>query len=159
MPLTCASVTKCCRSWLVCSCIVGVAVLSGCSHEPFPTGDVSGTVTYGGERIAQGKITFISSTGDFGSATINEGLYIVRAPIGRCKIEIQAQSNENKYAIPPQQMKMAMSKMKQMREKGMKVPDEPLQAAQSTTISFPQKYAFADTSGLEFEVKAGTQTK
>jgi len=49
--------------------------------------------------------------------------------------------------------------MKAMKEKGMNVPDEPPQVAKRTTINLPEKYKFADKSGLEFEVKAGTQTK
>ena len=161
MPLTCGSVTKWCRSWLVCTCILGLAVFSGCSGgEPFPTGEVSGTVTYKGERISLGKITFISTgeEGYFGSDIINDGSYTVKAPLGLCKIEIQMQSGENKYAVSPQQFKMMRGKMKQMREKGMNVPDGPT-LAKRTTINFPAKYKVADRSGLEFEVKAGKQTK
>ena len=161
MPLTCGSVTKWCRSWLVCTCILGLAVLSGCSGgETPPTGEVSGTVTYQGKRISLGKITFISmgETGDFGSATINDGFYTVKAPLGLCKIEIQMHSEENKYAVSPQQMKMIKSKVKAMREKGMNVPDEP-SLLKRTTINLPQKYKFADSSGLGFDVQAGTQTK
>jgi hypothetical protein len=139
-----------------------VAVLSGCSggQQTFPTGEVSGTVTYGGERISQGKITFISTeTGNFGLAAINDGSYTVKAPLGMCKIEIQVQSTENQYTIPPQQRKMVESKMKELREKGVKVPDQPLEGAKAPTIKLPEKYKSADTSGLQFDVQAGTQTK
>jgi hypothetical protein len=163
MPLTCGSATRWCRSWLVCACTLGLAAFSGCSggQGTFPTGDVSGTVTYKGERIPLGKITFISTggTGNFGSATINDGAYTVKAPLGLCKVEVQAQSDENKYTVTPQQMKMIESKMKAMREQGMKVPDKPPVATKRTSIELPEKYKFADKSGLEFEVKAGTQTK
>jgi hypothetical protein len=163
MPLPCSLVTKWCRSWLVCTCILGLAVFSGCSRgqRTFPTGEVSGTVTYKGERISLGKITFISTdgTGNFGSDIINEGKYTLKAPLGLCKIELQIQSDENKFAVTPQQMKMIKSKMKAMKEQGMNVPDELPQVTKKTTINLPEKYKFADQSGLEFEVKAGTQTK
>ena len=161
MRLTRSSVTKWCRSWLVCTCILGLAVFSGCSGGgTFPTGEVSGTVKYKGEPISLGKITFISTagTGNFGTGIINDGSYTVKAPLGPCKIEIQLQTDENKYAVTPQQMKMIKSKMKAMREKGMNVPDEPTQLKR-TTIKLPEKYKFADISGLGFEVQAGTQTK
>jgi hypothetical protein len=122
---------------------------------------VSGTVKYKGERISLGKITFISTagTGNFGTGIINDGSYTVKAPLGPCKIEIQLQTDENKYAVTPQQMKMIKSKMKAMKDKGVKVPDEPPQATKRPTIELPEKYKFADQSGLEFEVKAGKQTK
>ena len=163
MPLTRGSVTKWYRSWLVCACVLGLAVFSGCSggQRTFPTGEVSGTVTYKGERISLGKITFISTggTGDFGSDIINDGSYKLKAPLGLCKIEIQLQSDENKYAVTPQQMKMIKAKMKQMRDQGMKVPDELPQATKKPAVNIPEKYKFADTSGLELEVKSGKQTK
>jgi hypothetical protein len=163
MPLTCGSVTRWSRRRLVCTCILGLAVFSGCSggKGTFPTGEVSGTVTYKGKPIFLGKITFISTgvEGNFGSAIINDGAYTVKAPLGLCKIEIQMQSDENKYAVTPQQLKMIKAKMKAMRDQGMKVPDEPPQVTKRPTVSLPEKYKFADKSGLEFEVKAGSQTK
>jgi hypothetical protein len=164
MPLIRSSVTKWRRRWLVCACTLGLAVFPGCSGggpRTFPTGEVSGTVKYKGEPISQGKITFISTggTGDFGTGTINDGAYKVKAPLGMCKIEIQIQSDENKGAIPPQQMKMVKAKMKALRDQGAKIPDEPPQATKRPTVNIPEKYKFADQSGLELEVKSGKQTK
>jgi hypothetical protein len=161
MPLTCGSVGKWCRGWLVCTCVLGLAVSSGCSSGTFPTGEVSGTVKFKGEPISQGKITFISTdgTGNFGSDIISDGAYKIKAPLGLCKIEIQVQSNENKYAVSQQQFKMMRGKMKEMKAKGMDVPDEPPQLAKKPTLNFPEKYKVADQSGLEFDVKAGEQTK
>jgi hypothetical protein len=164
MPLTCGSLTKGCRSWLLCTCTLALAAFSGCSgggERTFPTGEVSGTIKYKGEPISQGKVTFISKggTGDFGSGAITDGAYTVKAPQGLCKIEIQIQSDENKYAVTPEQMKMIKSKMKQMKDQGMNVPDEPPQLAKRPTVDLPQKYKIADQSGLEFEVKSGKQTK
>jgi hypothetical protein len=154
---------KRCRSWLVGTCILGLAIFSGCSAEDgtFPTGEVTGTVAYKGQRISMGKITFISTgrEGYFGSDIINDGFYTVKAPLGPCKVEIQMQSDENKYAVSPQQMKMIKSKLKAMKKQGLKVPDEPPQATKKTTFDLPEKYKFADKSGLEFDVKEGTQTK
>ncbi len=162
MPSTCDSVTKWRRSWLVGTCILGLAAFAGCSagSRTFPTGKVTGKVTYKGEPISLGKITFISTggTGDFGSDIINDGVYTLDAPLGLCKIEIQIQTDENKYAITPQQQKMIKSKMKAMKDQGMKVPDE-LSVTKKTTINLPEKYKFAEKSGLELEVKAGKQSK
>ena len=135
---------------------------AGCSSglRTFPTGEVSGKITFKGEPISLGKITFITtgSTGDFGTGIINDGAYTLDAPLGLCKIEIQMQTDENKGAVPPQQMKMIKAKMKAMKDKGMKVPDE-LPVTKKTTFNLPEKYKFADKSDLQFEVKAGKQTK
>jgi hypothetical protein len=142
-----------------------VAVLSGCSdgQPTFPTGEVSGTVTYQGERISQGQIKFISKdTGNFATAAIKDGSYTVKAPLGMCKIEIQVQSTEIGAVppqVPPQLKAMVEAKKKEMRDKGMQVPDELPQGTKGAAINLPDKYKSADTSGLEFEVKAGTQTK
>jgi hypothetical protein len=163
MRLSCGSVTRWCRGRLVCTCILGLAVFSGCSGRQgaFPTGEVSGKVTYKGTPIPLGKITFISTGGEgnFGSDIINDGAYTVKAPLGRCKIEIQMQSDENKYAVTPQQMKMIKAKMKAMKDQGMKVPDELPHVTKRPTVNLPEKYKYADRSGLEFEVKDGKQTK
>jgi hypothetical protein len=68
------------------------------------------------------------------------------------------QTDENKYAVSPQQMKMIKAKMKAMKDQGMKVPDE-LPVTKKSNFSLPDKYKMADKSGLELEVKAGKQTK
>jgi hypothetical protein len=164
MPSTCGSATQWRRSWLVCTCALGLAVFLGCSSDgprTFPTGEVSGTVKYKGQPISLGKITFISKggTGDFGTGAINDGAYTVKAPLGPCKIEVQMQSDENKNTVSPQQLKMIKAKMKAMRDQGMKVPDELPQVTKRTAVNLPEKYKFADRSGLELEVKEGKQTK
>jgi len=162
MPLTFGTDSKWRRSWLVGTCILALAAFSGCSggREPFPTGEVSGKVTYKGQPISLGKITFISTGGGgyFGTGIINDGSYTLKAPLGPCKIEVQVESDENKYAVSPQQEKMIKAKMKAMRDQGMNVPDPP-QLTKRPKIDLPEKYKFADQSGLQFEVKAGTQSK
>src|SRR5262249_40041295 len=100
-----------------------------------------------------------AGTGNFGTGIINDGSYTGKAPLGQCKIEIQLQSDENKYAVTPQQMKMIQSKMKNMKDKGVKGTEQLPQVTKRPTIELPEKYKFADQSGLEFEVKAGKQTK
>jgi hypothetical protein len=137
-------------------------VFAGCSSggRTFPTGQVSGKITFKGEPISLGKITFISTgeAGDFGTGIINDGVYTLLAPLGPCKIEVQLQSDENKYAVSPHQMKMVKSKMKAMRDKGMKVPDD-VPVTKKSTINLPDKYKFADKSDLVFEVQSGKQTR
>ena len=46
-----------------------------------------------------------------------------------------------------------------IRPDRVKVPEEQPQVTKRPTIDLPDKYKFADQSGLEFEVKAGKQTK
>jgi hypothetical protein len=162
MPATCDSVIPWRNSWLVVPCISGMMVFAGCSSNgrSFPTGEVSGKITFKGEPISLGKVTFISTgpAGDFGTGTINDGAYTLDAPLGLCKIEVQMDTDDNKNAIPPQQMKMIKAKMKAMKDQGMKVPDE-LPVTKKSTFSLPDKYKFAAKSGLELEVKSGKQSK
>ncbi len=157
MPSTCDSVIK----WFGVAFVVALMALTGCSRgsRTFPTGIVSGKVTFKGEPISLGKITFITKegSGDFGTGIINDGAYTLDAPLGLCKIEIQMQTDQNKYAVSPQQMKMIKSKMKAMKDQGMNVPDEP-PVTKRSTFTLPEKYKYADKSGLEFDVKTGKQT-
>jgi hypothetical protein len=152
--------------WLACACILGLAASSGCgsrSGRTYAMGEVSGTVKYKGQPISEGKITFISTgaEGDSGTGAIIDGEYAVpNAPAGMCRIEIHIQTNENLYAINPQQMKMMKSQMAKMKAQGMQVPDEQeLKSAKKSTIDLPAKYKSAKTSGLELDVKTGKQTK
>jgi hypothetical protein len=143
-------------------CIIGLTGFVGCTPGPrtFPTGEVSGKVTFKGEPISLGKITFISTgaTGDFGTGIINDGAYTLDAPLGMCKVEVQMQTDDNKYAVSPQQMQMIKAKMKAMKDQGMKVPDE-IPVTKKSNFTLPDKYKMADKSGLEFDVKAGKQPK
>jgi len=162
MPVTRNSLITWRRSWLVGGCIFGLTVIAGCSSNgrTFPTGEVSGKVSFKGEPISYGKITFISTgaTGDFGTGIINDGAYTLDAPLGPCKVEMQMQTDENKYAVSPQQMKMIKAKMKAMKDQGMKVPDE-LPVTKKSSFSLPEKYKMAEKSGLVLDVKTGKQTK
>jgi hypothetical protein len=124
-------------------------------------GEVSGTVTYKGEPISQGKITFISTGGAGDSATgnITDGKYSVpNAPAGNCQIEIHMQTTENLYAMSPQQEKMMKAQMAKMKAQGMQVPDD-VKRAKKNTFDLPAKYKTAKSSGLQFEVQTGKQTK
>src|SRR5262249_38748420 len=114
MPVTCDLVITWRRSWHIGICVLGLAAIAGCSSSgrTFPTGEVSGKITFKGEAISLGKITFISTgaTGDFGTGIINDGVYKLDAPLGPCKIEVQMQTDETKYSVSPQQMKMIKAK-------------------------------------------------
>lgn len=162
MPSSCNSFTPWRHGWFAGACILGLWAFAGCSGGPrtFPTGEVSGKITFKGEPISLGKITFISTgaSGDFGTGIINDGAYTLDAPLGPCKIEVQMQTDENKYAVSPQQMKMIKAKMKAMKDQGMKVPDE-LPVTKKSTFSLPDKYKMADKSGLTCDVQKGKQNK
>src|SRR5439155_10082039 len=130
--------------WLARACILGLAACLGCgsrSGRSYPTGEVSGTVLYKGQPLSQGKITFISTgaAGDSGTGDIIDGKYSVpNAPAGMCQIEIHIQTNENLYAVNPQQLKMMKAQMAKMKAQGMQVPDEEqLQRTKKNTIDLP----------------------
>jgi hypothetical protein len=148
------------------ACILGLFASSGCSQSgrTYPTGEVSGTVKYKGQPIGQGKITFMSTgaAADFATGDIVDGQYTVtNAPAGKCQIEIQMQTDENRGAIPPMMMKMMKSKMAQAKAQGTQVPDEEqaLKLAKKSTFDLPAKYKNVKTSGLELDVQTGKQTK
>jgi hypothetical protein len=151
--------------WLAWACILALAACSGCgsrSGRAYPMGEVSGTVTYKGQPISQGKITFIgTAAGDSATGQIIDGKYsLPNAPAGKCQIEIHIQTEENLYAVSPQQEKMMKAQMAKMRAQGMQVPDEKeLKRARKNPVDLPAKYKTAKSSGLELDVQTGKQTK
>jgi hypothetical protein len=158
-------------SWRAYGVILGLSAFLGCSNSArtYPSGNVSGTVSYKGEPIAKGAITFISTgpAGDVATGGITNGVYNVHdAPVGECKIQIlvQGESSGTGSTRPENQMKMMKGQMKMARDSGMQIPDDvKMEAApkkkKKTPSAFPEKYTNADLSGLKYEVTTGTQTK
>ena len=66
------------------------AALTGCGDEKQPA---RGTVTWNGQPVASGIITFVSTEGTLirEGAVIQDGAFLVRVPPGKYKIELNAQ--------------------------------------------------------------------
>lgn len=136
---------------------VGIVVLGllllmvgGCGSS---TGSVSGTVTYKGEPLKAGRVTFTSGdkTGQGFPAEIDEnGKYsISKIPPGDYKVCV-----ETEYLKPSPQMAMAA------KTRPKDAPGGPAGAtARAQFYKFiPQKYAMPEQTPLSFKVTGGSQT-
>jgi hypothetical protein len=115
--------------WTLAAALV---VLAGCGRGG--TGEVTGKVTYKGDVLPGGMVTFIAENGKAESARIAEdGSYkVANIPVGRARITVTTQ--------PPVKL-------------GAKEPFEPL----GKYIEIPPRYRDADISGLSLSVKRGSQ--
>jgi len=115
-----------------------LALAAGCGDGP-ATGEVTGTVKVDGQTPPAGSsITFFPADGKSPSAgaTLDDGRYTVRVPVGRARVEIR---------VP--------------RPKARPGPKAHGPGAEGGWIeeSLPAKYN--DKSELTFEVKSGTNKK
>jgi hypothetical protein len=116
------------------SLLVITAACGPRSSEP-PVAPVEGKVTQKGKALGGGTILFVHKLGRPYSADINsDGTYKLNVAIGECKVAVdwREAGKEEKGGKP-----------------GMIVPGKRLVA---------EKYTEATTSGLSYEVKAGTNT-
>ncbi len=102
-------------------------------------GEVSGRVTFGGEPLALGTITFINSDGSVTQGNVEDGSYrIAKVPVGPAKITVSAHQSP----IPPQMLD--------------KVQAPP--AFHRKFVPIPQRYQRIDHSGLTYTEVLGKQT-
>jgi len=118
------------------------------------TGTVSGKVTYKGQLVKGGNVTFVSAQGrPSGSASIKEdGTYKVeRVATGPVKICVETESlnparrsKAVKYSPPP----------------GQKAPHgfAPGPDTSHLYVRIPPQYKDVETTDLDYQVKGGSQT-
>jgi hypothetical protein len=121
--------------------LVLLAVL-GCG-EKTNEGEVSGTVTYQGQPLPQGTVTFFDSSNKYlASSAIVKGTYAISAPlkmpIGPVKVAVTTPSSSSGGR----------------RSRGVAKSKS---GERMTVISIPAKYGSADQSGLIYTVKPGSQ--
>ena len=117
--------------------VLAMLFASGCGGRPM--GEISGTVTFRGERLALGTITFISADGSVAQGNVEDGLYhIAKVPIGAATIAVFAHPSP----IPP-------NLLDQVR---------PPPAYRKKFVPIPQRHHNADQSGLTYKVVRGKQT-
>ena len=111
-----------------------LALLAGCDRG---WGEVSGTVRYKGKPLPMGAIAFLDETNGVQSSLIDsDGKYAVsKVAAGKAKITVTAP------------MPIFMKGDKAGPKRLAKMPKD-----------FPARYADAEKSGLEREVKTGSQT-
>jgi hypothetical protein len=127
-----------------CLLLAGLfAVSAGCSARK---GTVSGKVTVEGKPLQRGLITFLSQVGnkEAANAAIIDGKYETGEILaGPTKVVIAHGLDQSRGAEGPEKAK----------DRGDALPQEKRNATAQTV---PDKYMSADSSGLEFTVKPGT---
>ena len=109
----------------------------GCGRNE---GTVQGTITYKGQPLTEGNVSFASEKGQVVTGPIDKsGRYVVgRVPLGPAKVTVQV---FNAASAPP--LSFAA------------VPKTPGTAG--TSITIPLRYAVANQSGLRHTVTPGSQ--
>lgn len=112
-------------------------IVTGCGKR---TGEVSGTVSYQGQPVSSGSVTFFDKNNQVvGSSVITAGKYKVQqVPVGAVTITVIS-------APPPSKVK-----------KGTAPPDKDAVSADEG-VAIPPEYGKPDKSGLTYQVKPGPQ--
>jgi hypothetical protein len=136
----------------------GLLLLAGCGGGK---GEINGEVTYQGEPVSLGRITFSSEVGKHpvASAYIIRGKYTIKDfPAGPVKIGIESFE-------PPRKEQLDEARKGPSPAEGMKsyrkIPPELEELANGPPLKYvpiPPTYANPDKSGLEYTVESGSQT-
>jgi hypothetical protein len=100
---------------------------------------VTGKVTYNGKTLTSGTVGFLGEGGASDSAIIAaDGTYTAtKVPLGTVKVSVATSAPQGGGTMP-------------------QMPALPGMPAAQEAIPIPQKYRDANTSGLTFEVKRGS---
>ncbi len=127
------------RTYLLAIFLAGGLFLPamGCSRNE---GTVQGTITYKGQPLTEGNVSFASEKGQVVTGPIDKsGRYVVgRVPLGPAKVTVQV---FNAASAPP----LIFANL----------PKTP--GATSTNVTIPRRYAVANQSGLRHTVTPGSQ--
>jgi hypothetical protein len=144
------------RMVLVAAVCLGLAALAGCEKG---RATVSGKVTFNGQALTAGTVSFVAGPNRVGSDVIHpDGTYtIADAPIGDVTITVNTPE-------PPKGPAMARGPDKpppgvQGMPSDMKPPGAEELGKSMKIVPAPTKYKNAETSPLKFTVQPGTQTK
>ena len=118
-------------------------------------GKVSGTVTYKGQPLKGGKVSFVTSAGDKKAAVADceideSGKYSVsRLPPGEYKICVETES------FKPNEQQLMMAKTRPKDAKG----GVDIEARAKRYTPIPAEYGNPDTTPEKIQVKSGSQTR
>jgi hypothetical protein len=113
---------------------MSLLIMAGCQSEAGPPkGVVRGSVTFKGQPVKGGIITFFQSGRPYLGKIQPDGSFKLSAAVGECQVTIEQREpgQPDPKAPPP----------------GVLLPGKNL---------LPEKYAATHTSGLTFDVKPGT---
>jgi hypothetical protein len=104
---------------------------------------VTGKVSFDGQPLPSGSVTFEGPKGLTTAGEIKDGVYTAKgAEIGPNKITVHTTTG----------------KVAAMKEKMPKGPDLPMVPTPTEGVEIPKKYGAPATSGLSLDVKTGKQT-
>jgi len=120
-----------------------VVALAGCSR---PKGIVAGKVSYNGEAVPSGTVSFYGKDDEVSSAPIGpDGTYeATKVPLGEVKVTV---------TTPPPPDENAAERLK----KNPMVIDKGIDIKQQKVVSVPRKYNLPGTSGISLTVTQGSQ--
>lgn len=115
--------------------------LPGCSQS---TGTVSGKVTFQGQPVPAGSVTFIHADRSTRSGSIHEGSYsVAKIPIGACTILVVSLPSPRSMWNP---------------EKKERMGGDRASLKFRTPTRLPSRYSNPKESDIHYEVRAGRQT-
>jgi hypothetical protein len=137
-----------------------LALAAGCGPS---TGTISGTVTFKGEPVPSGTVSFLSA-GKIAEGEIHDGLYeVARVPVGDARITVVRL--DPKRPDPYEALNRARQRMIETGATDLKTIDPnivtdavQLDALQKQRHLLPFAYSRPEKSGLRFTVVAGPHT-
>jgi hypothetical protein len=117
--------------------------------------EVTGKVTYKGQPLPGGRVTFVSKGKQTftGGGNIDEnGNYKLEAPVGDVKVAVETKSLAG--AVGRKGGAVGVKKPTGLKRPGNPPPDE----KKGHYVPIPDKYASPDTSGLEYKIQKGSNT-
>ena len=120
------------RPWWIVILICGAILSSGCGPKGrgLPKAKVTGTVTYPGKSLPNGKIIFQHTSGEMDAIPFGaDGKYELDVTVGKNKVMVQSQTSSKEEAGP---------------DSG--------RAMEVFTYHVPERYLSFDGSGLELDV-------
>ncbi|MDD3587547.1 MAG: hypothetical protein PHQ75_10235 [Thermoguttaceae bacterium] len=135
---------KCFCFWGSLGLVLSLVFLSGCGKS-LPLGSVTGTVTYQGKPVADGKITFVVAGTRDGMARIVNGQIV----------EASTFKKGDGIALGQAQLSIFADKIVgQKKVHGEEDPNTVL-TVDIRELAIPKKYTQIETSELTFEIKKG----
>lgn len=126
--------------WMLVAALLATT-LPSCSQS---TGTVSGTVTFQGQPVSAGSVTFIHADGPTRSGSIHEGSYsVANIPTGACTILVVSLPSPRSIWNPETKERMGGDRASSRFR---------------TATPLPSRYGDPKESDIHYEARAGHQT-